>query len=103
MLALGTCWDIVCKLLAVNNVLFQIAGAARGLGRALSCQFAMLGTTVICCDINSKGNEETADRAETLGYGVGHAYAYTCDITKRDKVTATWIVCLVLDLFIQCQ
>ena len=66
--------------------MFQIAGAGRGLGRALSYQFTMLGATVVCIDINAKNNEETAEKADMLGYGVAHAYAYLCDITDRDMV-----------------
>jgi hypothetical protein len=46
----------------------------------------MLGATVICWDIQADSNKETAIKADSLGFGVGTAYAYTCDITNRDQV-----------------
>jgi hypothetical protein len=49
----------------------------------------MLGATVICLDIHSDNNEETAVVADLLGYGIGKAYAYTCDITNREQVIET--------------
>lgn len=76
------------RLKSLAGEIVLIAGAGRGLGRALSYHFTMLGATVVCCDINTKRNEETAEKADMLGYGVGHAYAYTCDVTNRDKVMA---------------
>jgi NAD(P)-dependent dehydrogenase (short-subunit alcohol dehydrogenase family) len=66
--------------------IFQIAGAGRGLGRELAIQFSMLGATVVCWDIQCDRNEETAVKAESFGFGVGKAYAYTCDVTSRDQV-----------------
>ncbi|KAJ9582954.1 hypothetical protein L9F63_022715 [Diploptera punctata] len=65
-----------------------IAGAAHGLGKALAADFTMHGATVICCDIDTRCNEESAESADSLGYGIAHAYAYTCDITKREQVMA---------------
>lgn len=67
-------------------VFFQVAGAGCGIGRELAIQFSILGATVICWDIQAGSNEETAIKAESLGYGAVKAYAYTCDITKRDQV-----------------
>jgi hypothetical protein len=52
----------------------------------------MLGATVICWDIQSDNNEETAMIADLLGYGVGKAYAYTCDVTNRDQVNRTGFI-----------
>jgi NAD(P)-dependent dehydrogenase (short-subunit alcohol dehydrogenase family) len=49
----------------------------------------MLGATVICWDIRGDSNEDTAMAADSLGFGVGKAYAYTCDITNRDQVSQT--------------
>ena len=85
----------MCKYIC-NIVWFslQIAGAGRGVGRELAIQFSMLGATVICWDIQSDINEETAVLANLLGYGVGKAYAYTCDITNRDQVNETVFISL---------
>lgn len=49
----------------------------------------MLGATVICWDTRGDSNEETAVAANSLGFGAGKAYAYTCDITNRDQVSQT--------------
>jgi len=70
---------------------FQIAGAGHGLGRELAIQFSMLGATVICWDIQADINEETAVKADSLGFGIGKAYAYTCDISNRDQVQSNRI------------
>jgi NADP-dependent 3-hydroxy acid dehydrogenase YdfG len=75
-----------------DSIYLQIAGAGHGVGRELAIQFSMLGSTVICWDIQSDNNEETAMRADLLGYGVGKAYAYTCDITNRDQVNGTGFI-----------
>jgi NAD(P)-dependent dehydrogenase (short-subunit alcohol dehydrogenase family) len=65
---------------------FQIAGAGCGLGQELAIQFSMLGATVICLDIQADINKETTKMANLLGFGVGKAYAYTCDTANRDQV-----------------
>ncbi|XP_069670593.1 epidermal retinol dehydrogenase 2-like [Periplaneta americana] len=74
---------------SVAGEIVLIAGAGRGLGRELAIQFSMLGATVVCWDIRADSNEETAIKADSLGYGVGKAYAYTCDITDREQVMKT--------------
>ncbi|PSN48256.1 hypothetical protein C0J52_03052 [Blattella germanica] len=70
----------------VGGEIVLIAGAGRGIGRSLATQFCKLGSKVICCDIDPETNKETATIAEALGYGVGRAHPYTCDITNRDQV-----------------
>jgi NAD(P)-dependent dehydrogenase (short-subunit alcohol dehydrogenase family) len=72
-----------------DSISLQIAGAGRGVGRDLAIQFSMLGAIVICWDIQHDINEETAMLADLLGFGIGKAYAYTCDITNRDQVKKT--------------
>ncbi|KAJ4426058.1 hypothetical protein ANN_27685 [Periplaneta americana] len=72
---------------SVAGEIVLIAGAGRGLGRELAIQFSMLGATVVCWDIRPDSNEETAIKADSLGYGVGKAYAYTCDITDREQAS----------------
>ncbi|XP_023714665.1 epidermal retinol dehydrogenase 2 isoform X2 [Cryptotermes secundus] len=74
------------RLKSVAGEIILITGAGHGLGRELAIQFSMLGATVICWDIRSDSNEETAMAADSLGFGVGKAYAYTCDITNRYQV-----------------
>jgi len=60
-----------------------ITGSGSGLGRLLSYEFAKLGCTVVCVDLNKSANEETAQAVRE--YGVS-AHAYSCDISKRDDV-----------------
>jgi len=60
-----------------------ITGAGSGLGRLLSSEFAKLGCTVVCVDVNKSANEETVQAVRV--YGVS-AHAYCCDISKRDDV-----------------
>ncbi|KDR12385.1 epidermal retinol dehydrogenase 2-like [Zootermopsis nevadensis] len=74
---------------SVGGEIVLVAGAGCGIGRELAIQFSILGATVICWDIQAGSNEETAIKAESLGYGAVKAYAYTCDITKRDQVHKT--------------
>lgn len=53
---------------------FQITGTGHGIGRELALHYAAQHSTVICVDINEKGNEETALKAMRLNKGVVHAY-----------------------------
>jgi len=60
-----------------------ITGAGSGLGRLLSYEFAKLGCTVVCVDMNKAANEETAQAVKEHGVS---AHAYCCDISKREDV-----------------
>jgi len=60
-----------------------ITGAGSGLGRLMSYEFAKLGCTVVCVDVNKAGNDETTQAVKEHGVS---AHAYICDISKRDDV-----------------
>lgn len=60
-----------------------ITGAGSGLGRLMSHEFAKLGCTIVCVDMNKEGNEETARAVKEHGVS---AHAYSCDISKREDV-----------------
>jgi len=60
-----------------------ITGAGSGLGRGMSVRFALQGCHVILWDINTKGNEETAEICRNLGAKVN---AYTVDLTKKEDI-----------------
>lgn len=62
---------------SVRGDVVLITGAGSGLGRLMSIQFAKRGATIIACDINDKGNQETADMVKSNG---GTIYTYICDV-----------------------
>ena len=63
---------------------FNFVGS--GLGRLLAIRFAKLGATLILCDVNTEGNEETAKMVQEEGAKV---YTYTCDLSQRNKIYYT--------------
>ncbi|XP_071441477.1 estradiol 17-beta-dehydrogenase 11-like [Hetaerina americana] len=77
---------------SMEDEIVLVTGAAQGLGRGMTLEFARLGARVVCWDINEQGCRETAAlaaaRAATKG-GKSTAHAYKCDITNRDEVAAT--------------
>lgn len=68
----------------VSGEIVLITGAGHGIGRQLTLQYAELGSTVVCIDINENNNAETAREANLLNKG--NVYCYKCDITNRDEV-----------------
>nr|CAD7592114.1 unnamed protein product [Timema genevievae] len=61
----------------------EITGTGHGIGKELALQFAMLGSTVVCWDINEDNNKKTVDELGHLGY---KAHAYNCDVSSREQV-----------------
>jgi len=72
-----------CRRKDVKGERVLITGAGSGLGRLLSYEFAKLGCTVVCVDMNKTANEETAQAVKEHGVS---AHAYCCDISKREDV-----------------
>lgn len=66
-------------------LLLQITGAGHGIGRELALQFAQLGCSIVCWDINLKASQETAHEVEAIG---GKAYAFHCDVSQQEEVKA---------------
>ena len=51
-----------------------------------TCSFGKLGSVVVCCDINSVGNQQTVEEIEELG---GKAFGYVFDCSDKEKVYET--------------
>lgn len=51
-----------------------MTGAGHGIGREIAIKYAELGATVVCLDINEKGNEETVKLIQNNGFQNAHAY-----------------------------
>ncbi|XP_041361482.1 epidermal retinol dehydrogenase 2-like [Gigantopelta aegis] len=63
--------------------LVLVTGAGSGIGRLLSIRFAQHGCHLVLWDINTRGNEETADLLRHLGATVS---AYTVDLSKKEQI-----------------
>lgn len=58
----------------VINIFFpQVTGTGHGIGKELALQYSNLGATLVCLDINEKGNLETVKEIKSRG---GKAYAF---------------------------
>nr|CAD7197858.1 unnamed protein product [Timema douglasi] len=68
---------------SVSGEIVLITGTGHGIGKELALQFAMLGSTVVCWDINEDNNKKTVDELVHLGY---KAHAYNCDVSSREQV-----------------
>ncbi|XP_063676870.1 estradiol 17-beta-dehydrogenase 11-like [Bolinopsis microptera] len=67
----------------IKNQHILITGAGQGIGAEFARQFAAMGNTIHCVDIDEKLVENIVDDLK----GNGHqAYSYTCDLTKHDQV-----------------
>lgn len=62
---------------------FQITGAARGLGRELAFRFSKLGAKIVCLDIIEADNNETSELIRENG---GEAVSYKCDVSNKDEI-----------------
>ena len=70
-----------CKPITNQHVL--ITGAGQGIGAEFARQFAELGNTVHCLDINKELVERVVESLRAAGHS---AHAYTCDLTKSEEV-----------------
>ncbi|XP_058175841.1 short-chain dehydrogenase/reductase family 16C member 6-like [Anopheles ziemanni] len=70
----------------VHNDIVLITGAGHGMGKCMALQYAQLGATVICLDINEKQNAETV---ATIKQQRGNAFGYVCDVTDRQQIIET--------------
>ncbi|GFG40855.1 hypothetical protein Cfor_05354, partial [Coptotermes formosanus] len=67
----------------VANEIVLITGTGHGIGKELAHQYASLGATVVCWDINQEENDKTVQEIRKLGC---KAYGYKCDVSDRDAV-----------------
>jgi len=70
----------------VSEDIVLITGAGSGIGRMIALSFGKLGSIVVCCDINSVGNQQTVEEIEELG---GKAFGYVFDCSDKEKVYET--------------
>ncbi|XP_067008395.2 short-chain dehydrogenase/reductase family 16C member 6 [Anabrus simplex] len=74
---------------SLHGEVVLITGAGHGLGRELALHFAAHGCTIVCVDINEKGNEQTVrdinDRF-CLDTDTPTAYSFRCDVSDRVQV-----------------
>ncbi|KAF5303529.1 hypothetical protein FQR65_LT08228 [Abscondita terminalis] len=71
---------------SVEGDVVLIIGSGHGIGKELALQYADLGATVVCVDINSNTNKNTVTEIKKKGKV---AFGYQCDVTKRNKVFQT--------------
>ncbi|XP_014481189.1 PREDICTED: short-chain dehydrogenase/reductase family 16C member 6-like [Dinoponera quadriceps] len=69
---------------SVVGEIVLITGTGHGIGKELALRYASLGATVVCWDVNEQGNEETVNEIKKMGSNA--AYAYKCDVSKREEV-----------------
>ncbi|XP_014486626.1 PREDICTED: 17-beta-hydroxysteroid dehydrogenase 13-like isoform X2 [Dinoponera quadriceps] len=80
----------VCKFFvptqekSVAGEIVLITGTGHGIGKELAIRYASLGATVVCLSLNRQRNEETLNEIKKLG--VTAAYAYKCDVSKREEI-----------------
>jgi len=70
---------------SVEGEIVLITGGGSGIGRLMALKLAKLGAVIVTWDVNTKGNEETVSMIQKIG---GTAFAYTVDITNRQKIYA---------------
>ncbi|CAL1687951.1 unnamed protein product [Lasius platythorax] len=69
---------------SVAGEIVLITGAAHGIGKELAIQYAHLGATVVCLDVNQQLNEKTANEIKETAKSP--VYAYQCDVSNREQV-----------------
>ena len=71
----------------IKNQHILITGAGQGIGEQFARQFAAMGNTVHCVDIEEKLVQNVVEELKGEGY---EAYSYTCDLTKHEQVQALY-------------
>ncbi|XP_022201703.1 epidermal retinol dehydrogenase 2 [Nilaparvata lugens] len=71
---------------SVTGEIIAISGSGHGIGRELALQFASLGATIVCIDINEPNNKETVKMISERGYPTAHSFI--CDVSSRENVLA---------------
>lgn len=67
----------------VSGEIVLITGTAHGIGKETAIEYACKGATIVCWDINERGNNETVKEIKAMG---GKAFAYTCNVSKREDI-----------------
>lgn len=69
----------------LSNKVAIVTGAAKGIGEAIALRYGVEGASVVACDVNTKGVQETVDAINVAG---GDAVAITCDVSDEAQVDA---------------
>ncbi|CAL8311455.1 unnamed protein product [Merluccius merluccius] len=105
----GAKWVVRPKEKSVAGQVCVITGAGSGLGRLFAQEFARRRAVLVLWDINSRGNEETADMVRQIYRELDNpmpkdgpvggveevppfqpqVYTYVCDVGKRESVYTT--------------
>lgn len=67
----------------IRGEIVLITGTAHGIGKETAIEYGSKGATVVCWDINEKGNDETVKEIKAMG---GKAFGYVCNVGKREEV-----------------
>ncbi|KAH8304681.1 hypothetical protein KR018_004684, partial [Drosophila ironensis] len=67
----------------VRGKVVLITGTGHGMGKQMALQYAQLGATVICWDVNEQTNNQTVKEIQQKG---GKAFGYVCNVTKREEL-----------------
>jgi len=67
----------------VNGKVVLITGTGHGMGKQMALQYAKLGATILCWDVNEQTNNQTVKEIKANG---GKAHGYVCNVTKREEL-----------------
>lgn len=67
----------------VNGKVVLITGTGHGMGKEMALQYAKLGATILCWDVNEQTNNQTVKEIKNNG---GKAFGYVCNVTKREEL-----------------
>lgn len=67
----------------VSRDVVLVTGAGHGMGKCVALQYAALGSTVVCMDINDVTNSETVAEIKQRG---GKGFGFVCDVTNRQQI-----------------
>ena len=71
------------KMFDLTDRVALVSGTASGMGQAMATVFAEAGAHVVLLDVNTAGNEATADTLSQLGR---RAIPVTCDVSSYEQL-----------------